>query len=224
VKQTQPADRSTSSRTPLHFDSGPLADLAPRVPFFRGSELGAQGEPCDSLYLIERGQILLSRRNEGGESHALYLLGPGDLLGEGAIHPYRRWLVTARAATDGFVHVLPAGQFPRLAQHFPQLVTHLVSLLTERLERAHLRLDVISCEGARQRVMGLLRTLARYHGVERDSVIAMELAVTQAELGEMVGLTRETVARALAELEAEGLLQRRRGRGMWSLTVPVEPP
>ena len=193
----------------------PLADIARRTRIWKGMEIGIQGQPCDSLYIIVDGQVLLSRRSPAGEDHALYLLGSGDLFGEGSLNTEPRWMVSARAVTDGSMYVLAAAQLPRFAQYYPQVTAQVVALLSARLERAHRRVDLITIDSARERVVGLLEVLAEHHGDRRGRDVWLPLRLTQAELGEMVGLARETVARALAELEAEGHIRREGRRGMW---------
>jgi len=212
-------------RFPIDLDSRALTDLAPRSRIWKGTRIGTQGEPCENVYIIAEGQVLLSRRNAEGEDYALYLLGPGDLFGEGSLGRQRRWLVSAKALTDGILHVLPAGQLPRFAQFYPQLTAHIVTLLSSRLERAHLRLDIVTTDSARGRLLSILSVLADYHGETRDGARWLPMRLTQAELGSMVGLARETVARTLGELESEGVIRRLGRRGMWLYHVPdIETP
>jgi CRP-like cAMP-binding protein len=183
--------------------------------------IGGQGDPCENLYIIAEGQVLMSRRSPEGEDYALYLLGPGDLFGEGSLRPGRCFLGTLRAVTDVTVHALPAAQLPRFAQYYPQLMAHVGSLLAARLERAHRRRDVLCANNARDRVVGLLRAMAEYHGRPEGERTWVPLELTQAELGEMVGLARETVARVMADLEAEGTIRRRQRSGLWIRTAAV---
>lgn len=204
-----------STRLPQLWRSGPIAEIAPRLPYSRGTELGRQGQPCTDLYIIEAGYVLLTRHAEGGEEHALYLLGPGDLFGEGSLAPMRRWVVSARAVTDGAAHVLPAAQFPRMAQYYPQLTAHVATLLSSRLERAHRRLDVVAESTARERLLALLRVMADYLGQQHGDRVWLPLRITQSDLADMAGLARETVARTLGELESEGLVRRRGRQGLW---------
>jgi CRP/FNR family transcriptional regulator, cyclic AMP receptor protein len=210
----RPPEHDNYERLRAQLDSPPLADLAPRVQFYKGMEIGTQDEPCDSLYIISEGQVLMSRRNPGGGDYALYLLGPGDLFGEGSLRPRRRWLANLRAVTNVVAHRLPASQLPRFAQYYPQLVGYVMSLLSARLERSHQRRDVLGTYSARDRVIGLLVALAEFHGERQGDEVWLPLSLTQAELGEMVGLARETVARVLADLEEEGAIRRRTRSGL----------
>lgn len=197
------------------MDLSPLGDLAARRAFWKGRLIGVQGQPCDGLHVISEGQVLLSRRNADGEDYALYLLGGGQLFGEGSLHPSGCWLATTRAVTDGILYVLPSSQLPRLFQYHPQLADHVLTLLSLRLERAHRRLDVTNVHSARERLLGLLRVMSDYQGEPQGGEIWLPLGLTQTELGDMVGLARETVARVIADLEAEGLVRREGRRGLW---------
>lgn len=205
------------------LDLRPLADIARRMRIWKGMDVGIQDQACDSLYIIIDGQVLLSRRNAAGQEHALYLLGTGDLFGEGSLHADPKWLVSARAVTDGSMYVLAAAQLPRFAQYYPQLTAHVVALLSARLERAHRRVDLISIDSARERVMGLLDVLAEYHGERRAAGVWLPVRLTQAEMGGMIGLARETVARTLSDLEEEGLIRREGRRGMWLCFLNERP-
>ena len=62
-----------------------LESIAPRRPFFKGRVVGVQGQPCEGVFIIGEGQVLLSRAQHGGDDYALHLLGPGDVFGEGAL-------------------------------------------------------------------------------------------------------------------------------------------
>ncbi len=200
------------------LSSGPLADLAPLRRFSAGDCLARQGEHCEHIQVVARGKILLCRTTPEGEESALYLLGAGDLYGEGSLHPSRKWLFTPRAVEAGAVHCLPAVYLARMAQHFPQLTTHIVTLMSVRLEWAHQRVELIKSAGARERLLALARHLAETSGVADGSGYWVSLPLTQAELGSLAGLARETVVRTLAELEVAGLVRRDGRRGLWVAT------
>lgn len=181
----------------------------------KGRKIGIQGKPCDRLHLIAEGQVLLSRKDEAGQENALYLLGPGEVFGAGALLPEQQWLTTARSLTDGYFHALPGARVATLAQYYPQLTAQLFALLASRLERAYRRLDYIVKPSARDRLLGLLSVLACYHGEEQGEQVWLPVKVTQTQLGSMIGLARETVARTLSELEAEGMVRRQGREGYW---------
>lgn len=202
--------------------SSRFTELAPHSRMRKGQRIGTQGGPCHRIHLIAAGQVLVSRRDSEGQQHALYLLGPGEVFGVGALLPPRRWLVTARAVTEGSFYALPGAHVATLAQYYPQLAACLFSLLAARLEQAHRRLDIMVRRSARDRLLGLLSTLACYHGEGRGDELWLPVQVSQSQLGSMIGLARETVARTLTELETDGLIRREGRSGYWLLRSACE--
>ena len=202
----------------FEFEPAELERIATRKPFFQGRLIGVQGQVCEGLHLIEEGQVLLSRANAAGEDYALFMMGPGHAFGAGALRPDGRWLVTARALTNGVAHVVAPAHVPKVFQYYPALGMHLLRVLTEGLERAYRRQDVAQSPNARERLFQLLSLMADCHGKPHGAETWMPLRLTQAELGEMAGLARETVARALADLETEGLVRRDGRKGLWVRT------
>jgi CRP/FNR family transcriptional regulator len=143
------------------------------------------------------------------------LLGAGDLFGEGALRPDARWPATAWAMTDTTAYVLPAAHVSRLGQYYPQIPAQVCRMLSARLERAHRGADLVNTTCARERTLRLLHLLAEAHGQLQGEEIWLPITLTQAQLGDLVKLTRETIARALAELERRGAIRRSGRRGLW---------
>lgn len=197
------------------LESEVAAPVAPRQPFRRGHTLGRQGEPSERLYLILQGRVMLRRQSLDGSSYAVYLLGPGDVLGESALGASGRWEVTATAVTDGVARVIHRSNIRRLAQLRPELIEALMGLLSARVERSYRRFDVLMNSAARDRVLALLTLMGDYHGERCGDEVWLPLTLSQAQFGEMVGLARETVARVFAGLEDEGLIRRANRRGLW---------
>ena len=192
-----------------------LHEIAPRKSLDKGRLIGVQGQPAETLYVLSHGHVLLSRADGQEKDYALYLLGPGQMFGEGSLHPDAVWMVSACAVTDGSVYTLPSSQLPRLFQHYPELARHILNLMSIRLDRAHRRLDVMHVESARERLLRFLHVLAHHDGEPVGDDIWMPLYLTQAEVGDMIGLARETVARELRALSAAGLIRREGRRGLW---------
>ncbi len=180
-----------------------------------GETLGVQGEPCGHVYVILSGQILQKLASGSGAARVTYILGPGDLLGEGALHVEGRWLLSTRTVTAVRACTLTRSQVLAMAGADPALLSWILSLLTRRLELAHTRLQGWTQGPPRDRMLQLLRQIATGHPTPDDGEVWLPMLLTQTELGEVVGLARETVSRTLASMEAEGLIRRRTRRGLW---------
>lgn len=197
------------------LESSDCEPLAPRAFFARGQLIGTEGQPCEGLIVVTRGRALLSRQGTRADSATLYLVGPGDLLGVHTFGSGGKWTVSARAVTDTVVRQVSRANIRRLFGRRPELMELLLARMADRLDRAHRRCLVSANDSARERVLALLTLMSDYHGEPVGDEIWLSLHLSQAQMGEMVGLARETVARTISALEEEGLIRKAQRRGFW---------
>ncbi len=197
------------------LDPALLDENGTPVPFIEGQVLACQGDTSPGLYVIVRGQVLLSRARPDRPAQALYLLGPGDVFGEGGLQPSRQFYLSARAVTPGHAVVLSTALLRSLAQREPAQILSLLALLSQRLELSHRRQDWFSVSSPRERLLHVLAHWARRFGRTEGDDLWLPLGLTHSELADVAGLARETVSRTLTTLETEGLIERRARQGMW---------
>lgn len=185
-----------------------LADVAVRAVFAEGDTVAREGRSCGHLFVVSQGLVGLYRRTDEG-CRMFALLRPGDVLGEEALSG-SHWRTTARALTEVEVLALPATLLPRVTQLHPGVNRWVVEALARRLDMTQ-RLLTISGP-ARERVLQLLRLIS--DADDRPGSYVEIPPLTQHQIGEMLGMARETVARSMAELERTGAIHRS-GRVTW---------
>jgi len=200
-------------------DLAPFAEIGTLIPFAEEQLLGEQGALAPGLFLVLRGQVLLRRTSSENGSQAVCLLGPGDAFGEGSLLEDRRFLFTVRAVTPGSAVLLTAAQLHHLARASPEQARAVLQLLSRRLEISHTQVELLGAGSPRTRVLGWLHAWARRQGHREGNETWLPLGLTHAELGEVVGLARETVTRTLALLEKDGVIRRSNRQGMWLTTA-----
>lgn len=215
------ARRPAGDRLLELLDSPECAPLAPRAFFARGQLVGSEGQPCEGLVVISRGRALLSGQGMRADSATLYLVGPGDLLGVHTFGGDGRWTVTARAVTDTVVRQISRANIRRIFGRRPEVMELFLARMADRLDRAHRRCLVSTNDSARERVLALLTLMSDYHGEPAGDEVWLSIHLSQAQMGEMVGLARETVARTMTALEEEGLIRKAQRRGFW-LRLPED--
>lgn len=144
------------------------------------------------------------------------LLGPGDV-----VHPWRAFDAplpsTSRWASDSaaLLAVLD-GRFMAAARRWPQLFEVVHERLADQLERAAGRAAIMALPRVEQRVLGLFWQLADRWGKVRPEGVVVELGLTHALIGQLIGAQRPTVSLALQALAGDGAL-RRDAQGAWLL-------
>src|SRR6478736_943968 len=172
-----------------------LASMAP-VHVARGEVLFHEGEPGDRLYVIRSGKIKLGRRSSDGRENLLAVPGLADAV------------------------VLELGHhdlIPWLEQN-PTVAKHLLGALGRRLRRTNDALADLVFSDVPGRVAKALLDLSHRFGQQTDEGVRVAHDLTQEELAQLVGASRETVNKALADFAARGWV-RREGRAVVLLDV-----
>ena len=163
--------------------------------------------------LILRG-MLISEERLGGRWHA-QIMGPGDV-----IDPWAQGDLLARArlwtAAQPSSLALLDGEFLRSAHRWAPITASLLRRLTDRAERLAATAAMSQLPRVDLRLLGFFWHLAERWGRVAPSGLVVSVRLTHEQLGRLVGARRPTVTLALGELDAAGLLSRRR-EGSWLL-------
>jgi CRP-like cAMP-binding protein len=194
-------------------DRQQIVSAARRRSFARGEVLVHEGDPADSLHLIESGRVAVRIATPTGERATLNILSPGDYFGELSL--VRRWGDRHRTATVVALEptatlVVSVAAFDELCRKEPAFDRLLVAALARRVEQLSGRLLDALYVGLDRRLYRCLLDLARVYAQEDGTDPTIPL--TQEHLADLVGGTRPTVNQILQRLSAQGIVELQRGR------------
>lgn len=185
----------------------------------RGEVLFHEGEPGDRLYVLSSGKIKLGRRAPDGRENLLAVLGPGEMLGELSLFDPGPRTATASSVADSVVWELGHQALVDWIAAHPQVATHLLSALAARLRRTNEALGDLVFSDVPGRVAKALLDLSKRFGQQQGDGIRVAHDLTQEELAQLVGASRETVNKALADFTARGWVKRE-GRAIVLVDIP----
>jgi CRP-like cAMP-binding protein len=185
-------------------DVDALRRFAIRRTFPPGTTLFRQGRWPDALLIIEQGEVELvyESRSERFVVELLYAGSSVDFVAILLDVPYPYSAITLSEAT---LLRLRLDTMRALEELLPEIAFRWLRLLAHSLDRAHERLLQMAGRSALEQVS---RTLL-HEAAERDEPM---LELTQAELGAALGLSRQTVSRAVHDLAGEGAIKPERRR------------
>jgi CRP/FNR family cyclic AMP-dependent transcriptional regulator len=201
---------------PLHDDV--LREIAERgnvKQFPANVVLIHEGDTADTLFIVLAGRVKIFAANEAGKEVILTTLGPGEYVGEMALDGGARSASVMTMEPTRCVVVSGANLREFLAAH-PDFALHLVRKLIGRVRRLTGSVKSLALDDVYHRVVGLLQSLAQPQGAHR--VVAEKL--TQQDIAERVGSSREMVSRIFKELAAGGYVRIDAGR----ITLLKTPP
>jgi CRP-like cAMP-binding protein len=178
-----------------------LQQFSSRQHFTRNETIFSEGEAADRVYKIISGTVRMCQHTPDGRRYIIDFLLPGDLIGllECAHQP-----ATAEAVTEATLLSYPRSGVDRLAALNPTIRSRVLCHLSANLLEAQQHLFVLGCQNAKERIASFLLRLA-----ERMDVLAgdrLELAMGRQDIADHLGLTIETVCRAITALRSNGIV------------------
>ena len=200
------------SRTPLFEaldEEGASALRAEmhRADIARGERLFGEGDVGDKLYVVLDGKIKLTRTAADGRENLLSVIGPGEMFGELSLFDPRPRTQTATALTDTRLAALDHQALRDWVTDRPDMALHLLRALAQRLRRTNEVMTDLVFTDVPGRVAKALLDLADRFGLQRPDGLQVNHDLTQEELAQLVGASRETVNKALADFVSRGWIQ-----------------
>ncbi len=184
------------------------------------TQIYQQGEAADTLYLIERGLVKLTRLAPNGREIIAGIRRRHWLIGTTAVILRGDYTYTATTLVRTSVRCIPANAFLKLAQTNCQLSWQLNLALSQEVINHRERLEANSCMAARDSLICFFRELIlEKEADEVRSTPGYLVPLNNLELAEIIAVTPEHLCRLLKELEQDRLI--RRDKGMLFVTDPV---
>ena len=207
-----PIDQEVIRKAPLFtaLDDAASASLLANmvsVKITKGTVLFAEGDGGDQLYVIAEGKLKLGTSSGDGRENLLSILRPGEMFGELSLFDPGPRTSTATAVTDA--KLLSLGQeklLPWLAEN-PKVSLQLLASLAQRLRRTNEAVGDLVFSDVPGRVAKALIDLGERFGKKTDEGLFVHHDLTQEELAQLVGASRETVNKALADFAGRNWLK-----------------
>jgi CRP/FNR family cyclic AMP-dependent transcriptional regulator len=174
----------------------------------KGTFLFFQNDPAEEMFLIRSGAIAIELDSPDGRELVINELRTGDFLGELALLTGLRRSTSAIAIVDSEVLVIPKEVFLKALNEEPRLGRQVLDIVALRLRASSEREAALAFMGAEAR---LARVLLNLDKREHDRGY---ITISQDELAQRAGLTRQTVAKTLGRWRRAGWLLTGRGRIM----------
>jgi CRP/FNR family transcriptional regulator len=173
----------------------------------RGHVVFAEGDPGDRLFVILDGKVKISRAAPDGRENLLALLGAGEMFGELSLFDPRPRTASATTVTTSTLASLDHDDLRPLLFERPEVAVQLLMALAQRLRRTNEAMADLVFTDVPGRVAKALLDLSGKFGVPEDGATRVRHDLTQEELAQLVGASRETVNKALSEFAHRGWLQ-----------------
>jgi CRP/FNR family cyclic AMP-dependent transcriptional regulator len=173
----------------------------------RGEVLFHEGDPGDKLYIVTDGKVKLGRTSSDGRENLLAILGPGQMFGELSLFDPGPRSATVTAVTETTFLSLSHDDLLLWLEGRPGVSLGLLTQLAGRLRKTNEVVADLVFSDVPGRVAKALLDLADRFGRTADDGVHVHHDLTQEELAQLVGASRETVNKALADFASRGWLR-----------------
>jgi CRP-like cAMP-binding protein len=181
-----------------------LRESMTQVKVSKGHTLFKEGDAGDRLFVVVEGKLKLGTSSGDGRENLLSILGPGDMFGELSLFDPGPRTATATAVTDSRVLALANDQVIGWVTAHPQVSLQLLKRLARRLRRTNEVLADLVFADVPGRVAKAIMDLGERFGTKKEDGLHVNHELTQEELAQLVGASRETVNKALADFAGRG--------------------
>ena len=214
---------SIIARIPLFERMSPeereeLRGMMSQTTLRRGEVLFNEGDSGDRLYILLTGKVKLGHTSVDGRENLLAVLGPGEIVGELTLFDPGLRSATATAVATTELLALEHNQLMGFIDSHPTLAKDMLRALAVRLRLTNIALADLVFSDVPGRVAKALLDLAERFGAPTEDGIHVPHDLTQEELAQLVGASRETINKSLAEFSSRGWI-RLEGRAVTLIDV-----
>lgn len=189
-------------------DWADIAGRAVQVNFAKGKELLVQGDPGDIMLILVEGTARVSMLTAGGREIVLAYAEPGAVLGEIALLDGGERTASVTATSAGVALQLGRNAMRDFVTTHPDFAWSLMQQLARRLRTADQTIESDRAYASGPRLARYLKRLIRKDSVETTHRVEL----SQTELGNFAGMSREHINRQLRSWEESGVISLEQGR------------
>jgi len=176
--------------TPQHIDRLSTCIVTKAVK--RGTNIFAKGDPGTSLCAIGAGTVRISVPSVEGKDAVFNVLGKGEIFGEIALLDGHPRTADATAVTDCELFVIERRDFLPLMREEPEIALRLIEILCSKLRRTTEQAEEVMFLDLPSRLAKALMRL-----LEADTTGERKISITQKDLGNLIGMSRESTNKQL---------------------------
>jgi CRP/FNR family cyclic AMP-dependent transcriptional regulator len=194
---------------------GQIARRAPSRTFLRNAIIVTEGDESDTLYVLLSGRAKVFVADGDGHEVQLNQLGPGEYFGDVTLDGGPR-SASVMALEPCRCAVVKREEMARFMSEYPEFAVHVTRKLAHRVRALTSSVRDLALMDVYGRVARLLLELAE----EADGRLVIEEKLTQKDIAQRVGASREMISRIFSDLTAGGYVRKEDGR----LVIVRRPP
>jgi len=161
-------------------------------------------DTSEFMYIVLFGKVIVIQTTEDGKEIMLAAHQSGEFFGEMSLIDGRTSPATVLATENSLVAIISKKDFFSLLTDYRKVLERMLEILSSRLRDSWKRIHMLNFKNASQRMKMLFLTLSFDKGKKTSDGVTLNIKLTHQNIGDMIGLTRETVTRVLDKWQKDG--------------------
>ncbi len=164
----------------------------------------------NTIFLLKKGKVKISRYSETGEEYILALLGPGEVFGELAFTGEETRGEMATVTEDAIVCRVDLAQFQELMADSPALNFEITKLIGLKFKKIQTKLEHLIFRTSEERIVWFIKSMASQFGRPIrgfSDQYQIDIKFTHEEIGKLTATSRQMVTATLSTLEKQGFIK-----------------
>lgn len=169
-------------------------------------ELCRQGDKADNMMVVLNGRVKISNRSDDGKEVTFSIVGPGGIIGEMALLTRENRSAGVMALERCDVLAIERRDFMYSLERNPKLCIALLDVLCQKLQKTNQQVEDTVFLNRPAKTAKVLLRLATEYGKKTSEGTRIDLKLSQRDLGNLVGLTRESMNKQMTEWREQGIV------------------
>lgn len=187
-----------------------LEEITVQRHYARQAYVFMEGDSMEAVYFIRRGTIKIFKVDQNGNEQVINLLNPGEMFPHIGFFEDIPYPGTAEVMEDAELIAIRIEDFDNMLLVHPQITLKVMKIMGQKIHMLQLRVQELISQDMLHRVVRTLLRLAGEAGESDGDQVHINMPITNQDLANMVGSTRETINRALRQLKNKQLIRTNR--------------
>ncbi|MDP4552901.1 Crp/Fnr family transcriptional regulator [Alkalihalobacillus macyae] len=166
-----------------------------------------EGDEREAVFFIQSGVVKTHKIDEDGNEQVISLLKSGDMFPHVGFFDHSPYPANARVMQDAVLLIIRIDDFNQLLFEKPHLAIKVMQMMGKKILQLQERVQSLISQDVRHRLIHAINKLAYEHGKKRDGGIAIDFPITNQDLANIVGTSRESINRLLNQLKKDEIVK-----------------
>lgn len=178
----------------------------------KGTFLFQEGERAKELYIVQSGKLQIGKIMPDGRELTLRMCSEGDLIGELSLFcPSPKYMLNAKVIESGEVAVIFKDRLEEKLEIEPALALEFMKWISQQYRKTQTKFRDLLLHGKKGALYSTLIRFSNSYGKESESGIVIDFSLTNQDLANFCGTSREVVNRMLSELRKNKVISIEKG-------------